>query len=203
MRILSYGQGTPDWLAWRKGGLGASDAPVLMGVSPYTTREQLLAEKVTGERRETNFAMRRGNRLEPTARELYRIVRQCDAAPQCVMHDSIDWLLASLDGLCHDHHGEEWIAEIKCWRWQNHDLCLGGVVPDEVYPQIQHQLLVTGLTRCDLVSYTEADRFSEHQRLAIIEVAANPEYQAELLAACAEFWAEVVEGRVARKAVMA
>lgn len=200
MRVLNLGQGSADWLAWRIGGLGASDAPVLMGVSPYATREQLLDEKITGKRRETEFAMRRGNRLEPTARALYELERGVKAPPVCVLHDDYPWMMSSLDGLVteeFDAPEEARIVEIKCWRWQNHDLCLCGIVPDEVYPQIQHQLMTTSLDHCDLVSYTEHSKFAQDEQLVIIEVGADAEYQAELFEREEAFWAEVMAGRKA------
>ena len=34
-----------EWHKWRMGGIGSSDAPVVMGVSPYKTIEQLYLEK--------------------------------------------------------------------------------------------------------------------------------------------------------------
>jgi putative phage-type endonuclease len=195
----SYGQGTPDWLTWRLGGLGGSDAPSIMGVSPYATRAELLAEKITGERRETNFAMRRGNRLEPIARGLYALQRGVPVEPACVSHDEYPWMLSSLDGLLLDVVRGMMIAEIKAWKWQNHDQVLAGLVPAEVFPQIQHQLMTTGLDVCDLVSYSEKADYSEEERFAVLEVKVDAEYQAELFDAEVEFWAEVQAGREARR----
>ena len=40
-RLINLEQGTYEWLEWRMGGLGASDAPVVMGVSPYSTSRTL------------------------------------------------------------------------------------------------------------------------------------------------------------------
>ena len=41
-------QGSPEWLAYRAQHFNASDAPAMMGCSPYKTRAQLLAEMHTG-----------------------------------------------------------------------------------------------------------------------------------------------------------
>lgn len=41
-------QGTPEWLAYRAGHFNASDAPAMMGCSPYKTRAELLREVHTG-----------------------------------------------------------------------------------------------------------------------------------------------------------
>ena len=40
--------GSPEWHAHRRKYWNASDAPAMMGVSPYKTREQLLRELATG-----------------------------------------------------------------------------------------------------------------------------------------------------------
>jgi putative phage-type endonuclease len=61
-----------DWLEFRKGGIGSSDAPIIAGVSPYSTPYQLWEIKT---RRKTewigNFATRRGHAVEPKARADY------------------------------------------------------------------------------------------------------------------------------------
>lgn len=201
MKRIHLEQGTDAWRSWRLQGIGGSDAPAVLGRSPYVTRAQLLEEKVTGVERESTFEMRRGTRLEPIARSLYAERLALSVEPVCVVHDEVEWLYASLDGLAEFFPGEPThIAEIKCWREENHRLVLNGIVPDEVLPQIQHQLLVTGLQRCDLVSYTDHSKFSDVERLAVLTVEADAEAQAELLEAEEAFWAEVVAGRKAVRA---
>jgi putative phage-type endonuclease len=202
MKLINLEQGSPDWVLWREGGLGASDAPTIMGVDYYgVTREQLLREKITGEKRQSSFSMRRGNRLEPFARELYatQLGYPYKVAPAVIVHPELDWMRASLDGLAENcETGElEWIVEIKCWSWDKHDSVLAGICPEVVFPQIQHQLLCAGLSRCDLVSYTENAKFSDEDRLAVLRVPAEPEYQQRLLESECAFWSEVLAGREA------
>jgi putative phage-type endonuclease len=48
MRICNLKQGTPEWHAHRREHFNASDAPAMMGVSPYKTRAQLVRELATG-----------------------------------------------------------------------------------------------------------------------------------------------------------
>ena len=48
MKILDLIQGSPEWLAHRATHFNASDAPAMMGCSPYKTRAQLLREMHTG-----------------------------------------------------------------------------------------------------------------------------------------------------------
>ena len=39
-------QGSREWHAWRKGVIGASDAPKIMGENPWGSRASLLDEKL-------------------------------------------------------------------------------------------------------------------------------------------------------------
>ena len=39
-------QGSREWHAWRKGVIGASDAPKIMGENPWGSRSSLLDEKL-------------------------------------------------------------------------------------------------------------------------------------------------------------
>jgi putative phage-type endonuclease len=42
---VDHDQGRGEWLAWRHGGIGASDAPALMGENPWKSERRLFAEK--------------------------------------------------------------------------------------------------------------------------------------------------------------
>ena len=41
-------QGSAEWHAFRRQHYTASDAPAMLGISPYKTRAELLREKATG-----------------------------------------------------------------------------------------------------------------------------------------------------------
>ena len=67
-------QGSPEWLAYRAQHFNASDAPAMMGCSPYKTRAQLLRELHTGIVPEPDVATEKrfanGHRAEAMARPL-------------------------------------------------------------------------------------------------------------------------------------
>ncbi|MCJ7483244.1 MAG: YqaJ viral recombinase family protein, partial [Thermodesulfovibrionales bacterium] len=48
---LNFEQSTEEWLSWRRNGIGASDAPVVMGLSPWQKAGELLLLK-TGQQAE-------------------------------------------------------------------------------------------------------------------------------------------------------
>ena len=197
MILIPLRQKSQEWYDWRHSGIGGSDAPVIMGASPYSTRTQLLEEKATKSNRPGNWATSRGTRLEPVAAELYAIKNpyvNCQSA--CVQSERVPWLLASLDLLVTDDlEVPQRIGEVKCWKWQNHDLVLQGICPKEVFPQIQHQLAATGLLECDLVSYSDNRKFGPEEQLAVLRVRADLGYQDELLEAEQAFWDEVLQAR--------
>lgn len=74
MKTVNLVQGTADWLAHRRLHLNASDAPAMMGCSPYKTRAQLVREVATGIVPEVDAATQRrfddGHRFEERARPL-------------------------------------------------------------------------------------------------------------------------------------
>ena len=179
---IELDQSTGEWLSWRRGGIGASDAPVVMGLSPWQTDRELLLLK-TGQRSEqpANGAMERGKRLEPVARLAYVRQTGIDVAPVCVQSREHSWMRASLDGLSADGRH---VVEIKCPGERDHRLAASGSVPEKYFPQLQHILAVTGLTEICYWSF----RF-EHT--ALLKVARDEAFISRLLEKEAEFWTRV------------
>ena len=199
-RRLLLVQRSPAWHRWRYAGLGASDIAAILGVSPYTTRAEVLAEKSRPygegqpEGRVETFAMRRGNRMEPVARDLFERATGIPVQPCCVEHGEQPYLRCSLDGL--DFWGEI-LVEIKCPNVIDHEVALAGVVPVHYAPQVQYQLLVTGCERGYYASYSVTKRFTQSQQFALVEVCPDPEAMASIAEAAEAFWAEVVAARQA------
>jgi hypothetical protein len=92
-RIEQLQQNTPDWQLWRQQGLGASDAPVIMGDSAFKTPRQLWSIK-TGRNAEScgSPAARRGHELEQFARRAYEARMKIQMEPACLVHDRFDWM---------------------------------------------------------------------------------------------------------------
>lgn len=179
---LDFDQSTDEWLAWRRGGLGASDAPVVMGLSPWQTDQELLLLK-TGQRAErpANGAMERGKRLEPVARLAF--VQHCgiQVEPVCVQSCEHPWMRASLDGLSADGGH---VLEIKCPGEKDHRLAAAGSVPKKYFPQLQHILAVTGLAEIFYWSF----RF-EHN--VLLKVERDESFIAQMLEKEVDFWTRV------------
>lgn len=136
-------QDTPEWLEMRKTHIGASDAAIIMKVSPWKTPYQLWQEKLgVVEPEPENFAMREGKRKEPIARKVLEEELGMPLIPSIKLHNERSWQMASLDAMSLD---ESVIAEIKCPGKADHEQALSGIVPEKYYPQLQHQIEVCGL----------------------------------------------------------
>ncbi len=140
MKLIQLEQGTYEWLTFRRSHVCASDAPVIMGLSPYKTKEQLMDEKLRYYEQHCNPYMQRGKDLEPLALECFEKETGLIMFPMVGVHDEIDWMAASFDGvsIC-----RKFIVEIKCPGKRGHAMAMKGVVPMNYYPQVQHQICVS------------------------------------------------------------
>jgi len=109
--LLDLSQRSDEWLKWRDNGIGASDAPTIMGETRWKTRDSLLREKVYGAPERKTATMIRGIELEPEALIAYQKHNGIKLRPVCIQSQYFPWLRASLDGLSYD--GQR-VVEIKC-----------------------------------------------------------------------------------------
>lgn len=179
-------QGSDEWLEWRKQGLGASDAPIVMGVSPWKTRFKLWEEKLglADDKPNTNPAMAMGHMWEPRIREMAenKLERRFPASE--VVHKDKPHLRASLDGI--SECGE--LLECKLANKLDHEGAARGLVPDKYYPQLQHQMLVTGAKLCWYASFNE-----EESSFYLFKVDRDEEYISRLEKELDAFWELVIK----------
>jgi len=191
MRLVSLKQGTKQWREWRGKGLGASDAPVFMGESPWQTPFELWLTKTgLAERTPPNefalAAMRRGTELEPKARKKLEAQLGMTFEDCAAEHDDYPFLRASYDGR---NDQNQCIIEIKCPGKEAHSKALKGKVPDYYIPQIQQQLMISGDTVCYYGSWDGDDKSD----VVVIKVLPDLEYQGKLLQTAKDFWMRVQE----------
>lgn len=177
-KLVTMSQEGSEWLEWRRGGVGGSDAAVLMDVNPWCKPHELKSRK-TGEMQEQpeNERMARGKRLEPIVRAMYEDLTGEKMTPICAEHTDHPWFRASLDGI--SECGTV-LLEIKCPNDRAHSEALRGWIPKYYYPQLQHQLGVTGAKVVHYVSYSDAPKFKPHERLALVEMLPNMGYIKQL-----------------------
>jgi putative phage-type endonuclease len=174
-----------EWLEWRRQGIGSSDAPVLMEVSPWKTLHQLWLEKTDQVKDEFtgNWATRRGQDLEPKARDLYNKKFNMNMEPDNIELITNPVFRASFDGIDYE---KQRIIEIKCPGKVAHQEALEGRVPEYYIPQVQWLMLVSGYNQIDYVSW---DGISD---IVVVKVVANIAYQFQLKRKALEFWVNVV-----------
>ena len=177
--ILDITQRSSEWLKWRSEGIGASDAPVIMGESPWKTSKSLLKEKIYGESEWRNEKMIRGIELEPKALEMYQKVIGVKMRPVCIQSKIYPWLRASLDGLSYD---ETRVVEIKCGEGVYRRTYYSRKVPSYYYAQLQHILAITGLPSIDFWCFLPNNPYVH------LVVERDNKYIGLLLEAEKEFW---------------
>lgn len=151
MNIIELEQNSESWLEFRKNKIGASDAPIIMYESPWTTPYQLWERKLgLAPEQEKTQAMIEGHVLENSARIMVQSTLCMKLPPVVCQHQERNWQIASLDGL----NLEEKVAvEIKCPGEQDHELAGQGIVPEKYRYQLQHQLAVTGFEKMYYFSF--------------------------------------------------
>lgn len=168
-----------SWHQWRRAGIGSSDAATIMGVSPWRTPYQVWQEKVYGNSEQLdNSSMARGRELEPVARAWFENHMNVSVFPKNKEHQEKSFIRASLDGI--DMEGRV-LVEIKCPNKDDHRIAINGMIPEKYIPQVQHQLLVTGLEGMYYLSFDGSDG-------AIVEVARDNAYIESMLAEEQKFW---------------
>lgn len=181
-RTLLYSTDDRDlWLEARRSGLGASDIAGIVGLSPYTSKYRVWAEK-TGRIPDADPSeqMRWGLLLEAAIRAevATRIEESVTNAGALVQHPDVPWALATIDGEVWD----ESLIEIKNstdYTWDE--------VPDHIQIQVQWQMYVTG--------YKHAWVACLHHgvRLELYEIDRDDSAIEALVAEASKFWDLVVE----------
>jgi putative phage-type endonuclease len=146
MEIINLVQGSPEWHAHRATHFNASDAPAMMGVSPYKTRAALVRERATGLTEEVDAHTQRrfdaGHRFEALARPLAEKIIGEELAPlvgaQAVYSASFDGLTFMGD-TAFEH-------KLLGKRLQDamFEGCTGADLPMDYQVQMEHQCMVAG-----------------------------------------------------------
>lgn len=153
MQILNLEQGSSEWKTIRSQYCVASEAPVIMGSSPYMKRDELLHLKSTGIEREVDewvekFIFKRGHDVEALARPIAEDVIGDDLyALVGVRNAEGIGFLASFDGLTAPLYDMHW--EHKQFNKELYELVKhGGDLEPKHYWQLEHQLIVNGNEKC-------------------------------------------------------
>ncbi len=177
MKIISLKQRTKPWLDYRRTKIMASDSGIILGSSPFKDKEQLLTEKIRGFETVPNSYMKRGLDLEPIALQKFESETGLILFP-CIGEHENGWMAASFDGMTIDGDA---IVEIKAPGKKDHTQALEGKIPKKYFPQLQHQIHVSGL---DFSYYYSFDG----ENGVTIEVKRDQEFIEKMIEKEFEFW---------------
>lgn len=172
-------QNTQEWLSWRSKGIGASDSPILLGLSKRTPYE-LWLEK-TGRAQAhgiPTFAKAKGGEIEAQLRARYSLETGINFQPACAEHDEFKYLTASYDGI--GLEGDKLRAiEIK---FVGAEIYNKGEVKEAHKIQCQHQMMVMDL---DYVDYLMSVDGREYKCIRLFP---DPKAWRQIFDACETFY---------------
>ncbi len=158
MKMIDHPQGSTEWLAHRANHFNASDAPAMLGVSPYKTRAALLREMHTGVSVDIDIATQKrfdnGHRAEALARPLAEKIIGEELYPVVGAEGRLS---ASFDGLTMDEtqgfEHKALNAELRAAFRQIDalgpcdDAAPGQLLPIYHRAQMEQQLMISGAER--------------------------------------------------------
>lgn len=182
-----------EWLEARRGYVGGSDAPVVMGVAPeaWGSKLDLWSQKVgikEIDSTESRF-QRWGNRLEPVIREAYvedtgREVYKDPPHSFRVGFGLMSHAAASLDGIVVCPKRGPGVLQIKTAAgWKRKDWEEEPPLPYQV--QVQHEIAVSGFSWGSIAVLMGGNDFF------FVDIEPNPEFVAVMMQRERDFWAMV------------
>lgn len=173
-----------DWLLHRKFGIGASEAPALLGLSRWSNPLQLWGEKtgILEHRNLDSIMLRTGHALETLNSEVFEENTQLEAYNPgeytIYQNRNVPYLFCTPDRVVAHCEWGKGICELKRSN-------MGIVERPEYYVQIQHSLAVTGYDwGCVCVLAMDDWQWFRYDR--------NEEFIRNLLHVYEEFWYHVV-----------
>lgn len=192
MKTVSLIQGDAAWHAHRAQHHNASDAPAMMGCSPYKTRAQLVREVATGVVPEVDAVTQRrfdeGHRFEALARPLAEQIIGEDLYPVTGTRGKFS---ASFDGLTlmEDVAFEHKSLNDQLRQAMRDELEFGGDLPLHYQVQMEQQLLVSGAERVlFMASKWSGNELVEERHCWYVS---NPELRTRIVAGWEQFEADV------------
>jgi len=155
--MVALVQQSEQWLELRRSKIGSSDAPVIMGLSPWSTPYKLWNDKLgLCASKFQSLHMLEGLKAEDNARNLFFLETGILVKPEVVFHSDNDFMMASLDGMSKD---KKTILEIKKPNVLDHEKAALKIVPEKYYPQLQHQMACSNLDKTFYLSYRNDDDY--------------------------------------------
>jgi putative phage-type endonuclease len=143
-----------DDVSDRKSGLGGSDSPIVLNVSPFKTRKQLWQEKLgLVDQQEETAVMKRGHYMEDKVADMWEGVKckqgftniKTKKVLQRIVHPKFPFIMAHLDRIIEGDPRGPGVLEIKCPGSHVANKVDREGMQEYYIVQLQHYLGVTGL----------------------------------------------------------
>ena len=149
MRSLDIQPNSPEWYTFRHKSIGASDIPVILGISQYKKRSKFLHEKLqdTHPKIKKNPITELGHQAEAELRPCVNKNFDLKLIPLTIQRDTIDDLHATVDGI---DRVKQIIWECKLTGKLHYEQLKNNNVPPHFFSQIQFQLWMANYDQCVL-----------------------------------------------------
>jgi putative phage-type endonuclease len=189
MEQIDLIQGSPEWHEHRAAHFNASDAPAMLGISPYKSRTELLHEMATGITPDVDAATQRrfdaGHRFEALARPLAEKIIGKNLYPIVGAEGKLS---ASFDGLTAD---DSICFENKTLNDKLRAVADTADLPDMYLAQIEQQMMLSGAAQTIfMASQWDGDELIEEKHWIC---APNPEMRSRILHGWAQFTTDLDE----------
>lgn len=222
LQLHKIPHGTEEWYAFRKNGIGGSEASTVLGINKYDTSVRLYHEKLgtVPARREDNERMLNGRLLEEHIGRLWKfydgskdgyvenfnndkIVRNCRNVNGYVVNPKYPWLFASVDRLINIEGGfnlitgealqEEAILECKNLGYWSAQQWEDGI-PIYFLVQVHVYMIVFETDYAEIAMLVDGGRFE------VEKVMKDEELAQRILSITQEFWYnKVLPGKEAKE----
>lgn len=159
LRRQAYARSRVPWLRERRRGIGASDAPAVVGLSPWSSPLSLWVDKTRMPDYEhaddMSEPMRWGHVLESAVAHEHarRLGLRLAASPGILAHPRLPWMRATPDFIVVDRARQPVeLMEVKTASAFRSEEWADDAPPDHVVIQVLHQLAVTGDRRCHVAA---------------------------------------------------
>ena len=186
-----------EWLAYRRRGIGGSDAAAVLGISPFMTGRDLYYDKlgISAAADDENWVAKEiGHRLEPLVAEIFSKKTGLEVFPVRIMfrHPLYPFMLADVDFFVRMPDGSFAILECKTCNYNAKDKWADGNIPDHYVYQVRHYMAVMNVDEvyfCCLYGNNEDEVMIRH-------ILRDDAYEKELINAEGVFWKENVMAEV-------
>jgi len=152
-------QKSNEWFDARNKVITASDVSSILEVNPFTSKYEVLQNKISPQDPVESIATKWGEFHEPLARDFYETMPLFEGERRVhevglVCHPKYKWLAASPDGIVESLEPSSknrwWLLEIKC-PFNREFKNKGHKIPSYIWIQIQIQMEVCNLPSCHLL----------------------------------------------------